>query len=423
MAGNRRVWLPAHSLWKAARKDITNPRYCQWEGHGSAWTWGRVPGMGDSPSFKNPLCYGNYGSERSMNLQNSVLFCSPFVASTLSWSSCFSPKPALLSGEHFSPGNSWGQCSLYHEAGKPLWDLALGGSWHGDFSGKAAGTQFAYTFSTGLWQLCPGSWSSCFPDSSETEVFLESSWKHLSSQSQVTWISNCSLKSFSGIERAKTFAAEAEYQATSWGMPGGTWEMSWRTSLYWVVLPACQAPEVVSLLRGSCGQRVLWWAFCFEFTPLFSLSQLRFINLWTSFSEGGRKILEGFWGTAEELSEPAFSSDWMFILAADRQFIVLFLPPITSDNHFQNAFSEHSRSAYKIMRQRGRMDYKCVQKAQQKLETLCCTVQLQIKILFSHLMQLCVCLSTGYNRIPPSGNYSKFPTPIPAAVASAVFTV
>lgn len=113
----------------------------------------------------------------------------------------------------------------------------------------------------------------------------------------------------------------------------------------------------------------------------------------------------------------------MFTLAADRQFIVLFLPPITSDNHFQNAFPEHSRGAYEIMRQKGRMDYKCVQKAQQKLETLCCTVQLQIKILFSHLMQLHVCLSTGYNRIPPSGNNSKFPTLIPAAVASAVFTV
>lgn len=41
------------------------------------------------------------------------------MASTLSWSSCFSPKSALLSGEHFGPGNSWGQWSLYHEAGKP----------------------------------------------------------------------------------------------------------------------------------------------------------------------------------------------------------------------------------------------------------------------------------------------------------------
>lgn len=56
----------------------------------------------------------------------------------------------------------------------------------------------------------------------------------------------------------------------------------------------------------------------------------------------------------------------MFTLVADRQFIVLFLPLITSDNHFQNAFSEHSGGAYEIMRQRGRTDCKCVQKAQQK---------------------------------------------------------
>lgn len=178
------------------------------------------------------------------------------------------------------------------------------------------------------------------------------------------WNSNYSLKSLSGIERAKTSAAEAECQATSCGIPGGTWEMSWPTSLYWVALPACQVAEVVSLLRGSCRQGVLWRAFCFEFTPLFNLSQLRFINLWTSYSEGGRKVLEDFWGTAEKLSKPAFSSDWMFILAADRQFIVLFLPLITSDNNFQNAFSERSGGAYEIMRQRGRMDSKCDKKPQ-----------------------------------------------------------
>lgn len=52
----------------------------------------------------------------------------------------------------------------------------------------------------------------------------------------------------------------------------------------------------------------------------------------------------------------------MFILAADRQFIVLFLPLITSDNNFQNAFSERSGGAYEIMRQRGRMDSKCDKK-------------------------------------------------------------
>lgn len=160
------------------------------------------------------------------------------------------------------------------------------------------------------------------------------------------WISNYSLKSLSGIERGKTFPAEAECQATSCGIPGRTWEMSWPTSLYWIALPTCQVADVVSLLRGSCRQGVLWRAFCFEFAPLFSLSQFRFINLWTSFSEGGR---EEFWGTAEK---PAFSSDWTFILASDRQFTVLFLPPINSDNHFQNAFSEHPGGAYEIMRER-----------------------------------------------------------------------
>lgn len=64
-------------------------------------------------------------------------------------------------------------------------------------------------------------------------------------------------------------------------------------------------------MRGSCGQGVLWRAVCFEFTPLFGLSQLRFIKLRTDFSEGEKHLKSS--GENNKLSKPAFSSEWMFI--------------------------------------------------------------------------------------------------------------
>lgn len=153
--------------------------------------------------------------------------------------------------------------------------------------------------------------------------------------------SHC-LKSLSGIARAKVLLSKhsvrlpvMEYQKGPGSCPG-------LQLLPWAALPAHQAVEVVSLLRGSCGQGVMWRAFCFEFTPLFGLSQLRFINLWTYFSkrEKGRKALEGFWGTTEELSKPAFRSEWMFIKGRQAVYST-FSTLITSNNYCQNAFSEH----------------------------------------------------------------------------------
>lgn len=71
----------------------------------------------------------------------------------------------------------------------------------------------------------------------------------------------------------------------------------------WVALPARHAAEVRSWLRGSCGQGVPQKTFRFEFTPLLGPSQLRFINLWMSFSKGGRKAPEGLWGTSSYLNQ------------------------------------------------------------------------------------------------------------------------
>lgn len=55
--------------------------------------WGHVPGMGDSPSFK-PLCYANYGSERSMNLHSFLFRSAPPL-----WHSYCPGAPAFLQSQ------------------------------------------------------------------------------------------------------------------------------------------------------------------------------------------------------------------------------------------------------------------------------------------------------------------------------------